>query len=42
VEKPNAAQPPEAAPRRRHKLKPQITGPTLFGDADAEAEAEAG
>jgi DNA mismatch repair protein MutS len=30
-------QPPEAAPRRKHKLKPQITGPTLFGDADAEA-----
>jgi DNA mismatch repair protein MutS len=32
------ALPPEA-PRRKHKLKPQITGPTLFGDADAEAEA---
>jgi DNA mismatch repair protein MutS len=30
--------PPEA-PRRKHKLKPQINGPTLFGDADAEAEA---
>jgi DNA mismatch repair protein MutS len=30
--------PPEA-PRRRHKLKPQITGPTLFGDADTGAEA---
>jgi DNA mismatch repair protein MutS len=30
--------PPEA-PRRKHKLKPQISGPTLFGDADAEAEA---
>jgi DNA mismatch repair protein MutS len=28
--------PPEAAPRRKHKLKPQISGPTLFGNADAE------
>jgi DNA mismatch repair protein MutS len=31
----NVVLPPEAAPRRKHKLKPQITGPTLFGDADA-------
>jgi hypothetical protein len=29
--------PPPEAPRRRHKLKPQITGPSLFGDPDAEA-----
>jgi DNA mismatch repair protein MutS len=33
----NVVQPPEAAPRRKHKLKPQITGPTLFGETDAEA-----
>ena len=33
----NVVLPPEAAPRRKHKLKPQITGPTLFGNADAEA-----
>ncbi len=32
----NVVLPPEAAPRRKHKLKPQITGPTLFGDGDAE------
>jgi DNA mismatch repair protein MutS len=29
--------PPEGPPRRRHKLKPQIAGPTLFGEAGAEA-----
>ena len=29
-------EPPEA-PRRRHRLKPPINGPTLFGDTDAEA-----
>jgi len=34
----NIVAPPEA-PRRKHKLKPQITGPTLFGDTDTEAEA---
>jgi DNA mismatch repair protein MutS len=28
-------QPPEGAPRRRHKLKPQVTGPTLFEDGEA-------
>jgi DNA mismatch repair protein MutS len=28
--------PPEA-PRRKHKLKPQISGPTLFGDTESEA-----
>lgn len=33
----NVVLPPEAAPRRKHKLKPQITGPTLFGDGDSEA-----
>ncbi|MBA4187272.1 MAG: DNA mismatch repair protein MutS [Planctomycetaceae bacterium] len=33
----NVVLPPEAAPRRKHKLKPQITGPTLFGDSDSEA-----
>ncbi|MFO0824571.1 MAG: hypothetical protein U0792_15875 [Gemmataceae bacterium] len=26
----------EATPRRNHKLKPQISGPTLFGNTDAE------
>ncbi|MBA4067296.1 MAG: DNA mismatch repair protein MutS [Isosphaera sp.] len=31
------AAPPEAAPRRRHRLRPQVGGPSLFGDADAEA-----
>jgi DNA mismatch repair protein MutS len=31
----NVVLPPEAPPRRKHKLKPQVTGPTLFGDADA-------
>ena len=29
--------PPEGPPRRRHKLKPQIAGPTLFGESEAEA-----
>jgi DNA mismatch repair protein MutS len=33
----NVVLPPEAAPRRRHKLKPQMNGPTLFGDPDTEA-----
>jgi len=33
----NVVLPPETAPRRKHKLKPQITGPTLFGDNDSEA-----
>ena len=28
------AVPPEAAPRRRPKLKPQISGPSLFGDGE--------
>ncbi len=27
-------QPPEGPPRRKHKLKPQITGPTLFTDGE--------
>jgi DNA mismatch repair protein MutS len=31
--KPNAVLPPEA-PRRKPKLKPQVSGPTLFGDGD--------
>jgi DNA mismatch repair protein MutS len=26
--------PPEGPPRRKHKLKPQITGPTLFSEGD--------
>jgi DNA mismatch repair protein MutS len=26
--------PPEGPPRRKHKLKPQITGPTLFGEGE--------
>ncbi len=26
--------PPEGPPRRKHKLKPQITGPNLFGEAE--------
>lgn len=34
IVKGNVVAPPEA-PRRRPKLKPQITGPSLFGDADA-------
>ena len=29
--------PPEGPPRRKHKLKPQIVGPTLFGENEAEA-----
>jgi hypothetical protein len=29
--------PPEGTPRRRNKLKPQIAGPTLFGESGAEA-----
>ena len=27
-------EPPEGPPRRRHKLRPQITGPTLFNDGE--------
>jgi DNA mismatch repair ATPase MutS len=27
--------PPEGPPRRKHKLRPQIAGPTLFGEPDA-------
>jgi len=27
--------PPEGPPRRKHKLKPQIAGPTLFGESEA-------
>jgi DNA mismatch repair protein MutS len=34
--KPNTVVPPEGPPRRRHKLKPQVAGPTLFGEADVE------
>ena len=26
--------PPEGPPRRRHKLKPIVTGPTLFGEGE--------
>ncbi len=37
LNKEHAVLPPEAAPRRKHKLKPPIHGPTLFGEADAEA-----
>jgi len=30
--------PPEGAPRRKHKLRPQISGPTLFGENATGAE----
>ena len=29
--------PPEGPPRRKHKLKPHITGPTLFEESEAGA-----
>ena len=34
--KANVVHPPEGPPRRRHRLKPQIVGPTLFGEGEVE------